>query len=113
AAGKHSDAAARRAEEALVRRADGDPHVVVGVVGAAAVEDVATLHVGEDLESPAALLGRLRRRLTDTEEGRGVLPGRAAVGQLAERIVVVVEGQADLLEIVDALRACGRLADLL
>src|SRR5919198_1519086 len=48
-----------------------------------------------------------------TGSGRRVTLVLAAVGQAAERVVVVVERQADLLEVIRALHAIRRLADLL
>ena len=42
--------------------------------------------------------------------GLFVIPG---AGELAERVMVAVLGQRDLLEIVAALHPVGRLADLL
>ena len=44
---------------------------------------------------------------------RGGRAGAAAAGEVAEGAVVVVEGEADLLEVVGALQARGRIADLL
>src|SRR5262249_338027 len=43
----------------------------------------------------------------------GAVVNHDGVGELAVVVVVVVQGQAELLEVVGALGACGSLADLL
>src|SRR5262249_16744982 len=104
--------AAGRAEEPLVRGADGDEDAGEVVVGLAAPPDVVPFEKGEDLEAPAGLLlppdGRLAADIV-----RDRVPTPPPCREVVVGAVVVVEGQADLLELVRALHARGGLADLL
>ncbi len=91
-AGADRGRAAAGADEALdghgqlrgIGCSPGDEPVIEGLL----------LYVGQDLDGPSG-------------------PGAILVGKLLIYIVVVVQGQANLLEIVDALRACSGLADFL
>src|SRR5262249_58697196 len=65
-----------------------------------------------DLEAPAgALPGADPRLPADVGRRRRYRP--APAGEFAVGVVVVVEGQADLLEVVLTAQAVGRCADLL
>src|SRR5262249_26137401 len=113
AARKDPRTAPRGAEENLVRRADGC-NLAGGNRGAAtAVEDVASFDIGQDLESPARELRWPDSRLPGSGVGGGVYPATAAVGEIAQRVVMVVEGNAELLQVVGATDAARGLADLL
>ena len=80
---------------------------------AAAFPDGVLFQVRQDLEHPAGTLAFAGCRLAGREIVGGVGPINTPVGKGPQRIVVVVDGQADLLEIVLALRAGGGFADLL
>src|SRR5205807_2426870 len=73
-------------------------------------EEVVLLDVGEDLETPAAGLSHSHGGGAATHVRIGVgAPG----GEIPKSAVVVVEGDADLLEVVLAFRPVGGLAHLL
>jgi hypothetical protein len=112
-AGDGHGGSAGGAEEALDRRAHRLDLGGGDVILAAALVDVVLLDVGQDLEAPAAELGRAHGRHADGEVHRRVGPGVAVVGQEAVGIVEVVTGQAELLEVVRAPEAGSRLAHLL
>src|SRR5262249_21909723 len=77
------------------------------VPAGSAVEDGVLFDEGQDLEGPGAgLVGR-------ADAGRGGGGAHAGVGQPTLDVVMVVEGQADLFEVVGALHPRGGLADLL
>src|SRR5262249_37632325 len=109
----HLGGAARGAEEGRVRAGDGDDLRGVDAGGAAALPDVVPFEEGQDLEAPAAPLVPAHGRLADGQVPRRHAPVAAAAREDAERVVVVVEGEAQLLEVVAALDAGGGVADLL
>src|SRR5262249_47821079 len=101
-----------RAEEQPVGRADGDADSVEVVAGLPTAPGGFRLDEGDDREGPAGgLLGADGGNPVDVGRGRPPLP--APRGEVPQPVVVVVEGQADLLEVVGALDAGGGVADLL
>jgi hypothetical protein len=88
----------------LVPRQSGP---VVPLVGLDLPEQSSLLDVGQDQSRPVVVLPVANGRV-----GLGQVEQRPA-GQEAVRVVVVVAGQPDLLEVVGALHAVGGVADLL
>src|SRR5207302_1856762 len=93
----------------------GDPEALVddardiGDAGAAVGPAVAGGQVGQDLVEPAAHLALAAAAVGVADP----VPAPAARGQRSGGVVRHAAGQADLFEVVGALDACGRLADLL
>ncbi len=101
-----------RAEEQLVRGADGDQRAVGIVRGPAASPGVVCFYVRQDLEAPARmLLHPLSRHAIDVGRGRIGVP--TPRWEKAELVVMIVKRQTHLLEIILTADAVGGLADLL
>src|SRR5262249_41618263 len=102
----------RGAEERPVRRADGDEYTALVGVCLSAFPGIIRFQIRKDLESPAG-------RLLGPDGGhpvgvcRGCRPLPATGREVTEGIVVVMEGQSDLLEVVLAAQSVGSLPDLL
>jgi len=110
--GHHLRGAARRTEEKRVGRAHGNANAVVIVGRLPAAPRRLPLDIREDLEAPARLLLRPDRgNAIDVGGGRPPLP--AAGREVAERAMVRVKGQRELLEIVLTLCPVRRFAHLL
>src|SRR5262249_24650824 len=102
----------RRTEEYLVGRRDRDYSALGVRATLAPFPYIGRLNIGKDLETPTGLLlASLCRRSIDIR-GRGVIikPPR---GKRPQRIVVGMEGEADLFQIVLALDAIAGFPNLL
>src|SRR5262249_44131559 len=89
----------------VVLNADPACGLVLGAAGVAGLviflEHSVLFEVGQEGDPPGVAIPGAGRT-ADTPGGEGLLG-----------VVMIVEGKADLLEVVLTLQACGRLADLL